>query len=216
MPRSLAVLVLLTTSAAGAQQAIKSEQDSPTPIGESATRPPPEFHPAVRLGGMVGVLTVPRPVSAEVYAHFFDLLGVGLAFSTLPAELSGPLMAAANVNASLTSSALDLDLRLYPFRGSFFVGSALGRQTLSAFAARFGHSVSVDMRTIYATPRLGWMGIWDSGVSLSFDAGVQLPLMSGTNVQGADPDAVNAAQSAARTVGGAPLPVVGLRLGFFL
>jgi len=174
-------------------------------------------HPAAKVGVMVGLVSVPRPLSAELFVKFADLVGVGASYSALPTGLGDLILSAANVQgASVSSSAFDGEVRLFPFRGSFFLGAALGRQSLTATATRNNGTVNVDMATLYATPRLGWLSIWDSGFSLSVDAGVQLPLSTDATVTGTNPDATNSAQSAARALGNTPLPSVNFRFGFFL
>ena len=186
--------------------------------GEVTTSPPAgDQRGPVRVGLMVGVVSVPRPISAELFARLYDLVGIGASYSTLPKGLGDLILSAASVkDVTIESSAFDGELRLFPFRGSFFVGSALGRQTLAASASRQGTTVNVDMVTLYATPRLGWLGIWDNGFSLSLDAGVQLPLSTDATATSGNPDAASAAQSAAKALGNQPLPSVNLRVGLFL
>src|SRR4051812_37272358 len=112
--RSLLVVSLLTAGAAGAQ---------------ISTPAPAETHPPVRAGVMAG-FGVPRPLSAEVFLKLFDVVGVGAVYSALPSGVSDVILSVANVkDARAESGALEGDLRVFPFRGSFFVGSTLGRQT---------------------------------------------------------------------------------------
>ena len=76
--------------------------------------------------------------------------------------------------------------------------------------------MSADVTTLYATPRLGWLAIWDSGLSLELDLGVQLPISSDAQISGGNADARSQAQSIANAVGQTALPSVGFRLGYFL
>jgi hypothetical protein len=202
MPARFLVFSLLAAGSAAAQV---------------ATPAPAESHPAVRAGVLFSLVSVPRPLSAELFVKLYDLVGVGAGYSALPSAVSDIILSAANVkDATAQSAAIEGEVRIFPFRGSFFVGSSIGRQTLTASATRSGQTVNVDMTTLYAAPRLGWLGIWDSGFSLSFDAGVQLPLSTDATVSGGNPDAKNSAESAARSLGNQPLPSINLRLGFFL
>lgn len=224
LPAVVGGLVLVCAQAAGAQLAAGTRSTpgpllAPTPqVGDVAVEPAPTGRRPLRVGLLISPISVPRPLSAEIFARLYDVVGVGATYSALPAGLSDVILSAANVpDASVESAAFDGQVRVFPFRGTFFVGSALGRQTLTASATRQGTTVTVDMATIYATPRLGWLGIWDSGFSLSFDAGVQLPLSSDiTTTSNGNADAKNTAESAARSIGSQPLPSVSLKLGFFL
>jgi len=171
----------------------------------------------VRAGVFFSLVSLPRPLSVELFVKLYDLVGVGVGYSALPSVVSDIILAVANVkDATAQSAAVDGEVRVFPFRGTFFVGSSLERQTLTASATRSGQTVNVDMTTIYAAPRLGWLAIWDSGFSLSIDAGVQLPLSTDATASGGNADATSAAQSAAKSLGNQPLPSVNLRVGFFL
>ena len=154
----------------------KTEQPAVTPV---ATIPPLEeegSRPMIRVGVLVG-LSIPRPVSFEFLVKVWDLFGVGFGYSVLPSAMSVWLLSAYGVhNASVDSSGLELDLRVFPLRGRFFLGASLGRQTLTATDTQQGITGKGDMTTIYVTPRLGWLWILDSGISFGADLGVQIPL----------------------------------------
>src|SRR5258708_9464508 len=48
-----------------------------TPTGKAAQAPPTEEeHPALRLGVILGLISVPRPVNVEVHLKFFDVIGI--------------------------------------------------------------------------------------------------------------------------------------------
>src|SRR5438128_2620422 len=162
--RSMPLLALCLATPAAAQQLPSGFFAPLRQVGDAVTAPAAEpSHPTARVGAMVGLLSVPRPLSAELFAKLFDVVGVGASYSALPAGLGDFILSAAGVkDASVESSAFDGEVRVFPFRGSFFFGSALGRQGLTASATRQGRKVTVDMTTIYATPRLGWLAIWDS------------------------------------------------------
>jgi hypothetical protein len=197
--------------AAGASPAQLQEQQQPP-----AEAPPQERSP-VRVGLLLGVVNTPRPVGAEVLVRLHELVAVGAGYSALPKGLGDAILSIAGISdASVEASGFDAEVRLFPFRGSFFLGSALGRQSLTASATRFGTTVSVDMITLYATPRLGWLAVWSSGLSLGFDAGLQLPLYTDVSAASANGDAARRAAQAASAVGSTPLPSISLRVGFFL
>jgi hypothetical protein len=206
-----AIGVLLAAGASPAQELqLHEQQQGPAPA------PPQESSP-VRVGLLLGVVNTPRPVGAEVMVRLHDLVAVGAGYSALPKGLGDAILSIAGVSdASIEASGFDGEVRLFPFRGSFFVGSALGVQSLTASATRAGTTVSVDMTTLYATPRLGWLGVWSSGLSLGFDAGVQLPLSTDVSAASNNGDAARRAAQAASAVGNTPLPSISLRVGFFL
>ena len=100
-----------------------------TPVSPGSERPAQGdvggLFGALRIGAFGGV-GFPRPLSVEGMVKFADVVGLGLEYGALPdITVSG-------VTASL--SAIDVDLRVFPWRGGFFVGVAMGRQELGATA----------------------------------------------------------------------------------
>ncbi len=214
-----AAVTLLFGSAALAQSLERGSFASPTPqVGEAAAEAPvPLTRGPVRVGVLVGLVSVPRPLGVELFGRFGDYLGAGVGYSALPSGLGDVALSLAGVSdVTLESAALEGELRLFPFRGSFFVGSAFGRQTLSATAHQSGVTVAADMTTYFVTPRIGWLAVWDSGLSLGLDLGVQLPLSSDITVTSNNSQAASDARSVAKAIGDTPLPSVNLRLGYFL
>ena len=88
----------------------------------------------------------------------------------------------------------DLRGRWHPWNGSFFLGAAYGQQELFGEAkqnlALTANGVSltvpttlqVDVKTNYLTPHLGWFAVWDSGLTLGFELGLQIPVTSSDSV----------------------------------
>jgi hypothetical protein len=166
------------------------------------------------IGGLVNA-GLPLPLGIELFARN-DLLGVGVGYSALTEGMGDALLSAADVkNAKLSANAIDLDIRIFPFSGSFFLGASAGRQSISASATQNGQSASAEVTTLMIAPRLGWL--WSIGVfNIGFDLGVQLPFAASKTInapQGANTSDVN---SAADVVGSTPLPSVHLRLGFLI
>jgi hypothetical protein len=84
-----------------------------------------------------------------------------------------------NVDASF--SAVAADLRVFPFKGAFFIGARGGRQWLDARAAfsagQFGSfTETMAASTWFVNPRAGFLHTFDSGITVGIDAGVQLPV----------------------------------------
>ena len=84
----------------------------------------------VHLGAMIGLVSLPRPVDAEIFVTVVDLLGIGFGYSDFPAFIANPLLELAGAKSDSTDArldqfnAFDLDLRAFPFRGRFFLGSS--------------------------------------------------------------------------------------------
>lgn len=216
--------VLLAACLGLAAGAAAQETGAPPSVSEAPKPAPAEPHPSaapghphhlgpVQIGVTLGVLSVPRPVNVQLLAKAWDLIGIGVSYSYLPGFVSEAILSLAGVhNASVHSSAWDVDLRLFILRGTFFLGSSLGTQSLTATATSNGITAQGDLRTLYLTPRLGWLWIWDSGFLLDTDLGVQIPLSSTLTL---DPAANNKdVRDAARVVGQTPLPAVTFRIGY--
>lgn len=169
-----------------------------------------------RIGLLVGMAGAQQPVHAELAARLRGWASVGLGFGVLPSALGAALLSAANVQGGkLSSWSLETAVQLFPFRGSFFLGTAVGLMSLSASAATQAGAVTLDVTSIYVTPRLGWLATWDSGFTLGFDMGAQVPLTSAVGVTGPSQAASNL-ESVSRLLATTPLPTVALRLGWLL
>lgn len=169
-----------------------------------------------RIGLLVGMAGAQQPVHAELAARLRGWATVGLGFGVLPSALGAAILSAANVQGGkLSSWSLESAAQLFPFRGSFFLGTAVGLMSLSASAATQAGAVTLDVTSIYVTPRLGWLASWDSGFTLGFDVGAQVPLTSSVGVTGPSQAASNL-ESVSRLLATTPLPTVALRLGWML
>lgn len=157
----------------------------------------------------------PQPLGVQAFARIADAFGVGVGYAALPRSLGDALLSIANVNnAHLSSTSADLDLRWFPFHGSFFLGASGGRQEVWASGSSSGQTENIDVVTWFATPRLGWLFLFDPGFTLGFDAGVQLPVSSSSTVTPPGGIGGSAARSAADLIANTPLPSVHLRLGW--
>lgn len=126
----------------------------------------------LRVGPLVGV-GFPRPFALEAFAKIERIVGVGAEYSFLP-----------NMNilgAETSFKAVAGDLRIFPFRGAFFIGARVGRQWLDARTTvnlvRLGSfTESMTAATWFVNPRIGFLFTFDSGMTIGIDAGVQLPV----------------------------------------
>jgi hypothetical protein len=178
-----------------------------------------------RVGGMVGVVSAPRPLDAELFVRLDDLFSIGASYSDFPSAIANPLLSVAgaktgSLNARLDDfHALEVDLRFMPWQGAFFIGSSFGRQSLSGAIFDTGQKTTVDLTTFYATPRVGWLWTLGPGLLLGFDVGAQLKLVSSANVvvpAGTSTNVRNATQALADLGSSYPLPSLHLRLGWIL
>lgn len=172
-----------------------------------------------RVGPMVA-LGFPRPFSLEAFAKIEKIVGVGAEYSFLPP------VNAAGVDASF--KAIAADLRVFPFKGAFFIGARAGRQWLDArakiSAGEYGSfSETMAASTWFVNPRLGFLVTFRSGVTVGIDAGVQLPLSPTYERRGLATDSGLAAGTStdktlaliAGTLGNNVTPTIDLlRLGF--
>jgi len=156
---------------------LPSASEEPLPSFEPApTQPqPPTSHAeAVRLGLLVGVLTFPRPIEAEVMLKLGTSLALGLKGGYLP-ELTAP-----GGVASLDLKAIEGTLRWFPGDGVFFLGAGFGYQNLLASLSEpAGYGVltlTADMSGFFVSPHLGVLWISQSGFALSFSLGLQIPI----------------------------------------
>jgi hypothetical protein len=205
-----ATVLGLCCAAAAARAEIQPALDRPQPF---------------RLGAMIGVLSAPRPLDAELFLRLDDFVSIGASYSDFPAAIANPLLSLAgarsgNIDARLDDfHAFEVDLRLMPWQGAFFLGSSFGRQSLSGAVSESGQMATVDLTTFYATPRIGWLWTLGPGFLLGFDLGAQLKLVSSANVvvpPGTQPGVRNAAQSLADFGSSYPLPSLHLRIGWIL
>jgi hypothetical protein len=184
-------------------------------------------HPSVRVGAMIGLVSLPRPVDGEVFVRIADLVSIGIGYSDFPALIANPLLDLAGAKSDSTDArldrfdAFDVDLRVFPFRGRFFFGSSFGRQALkgavTASTTLGPQTATVDLATWYAAPRVGWMWAFDSGVILGVDLGVQLKLTADRTVTvppAATPDVRDRVDNLADLGASYPLPSLHFRIGF--
>lgn len=214
--RTLA-LVTLTATAAFAQTPSGPGDPQPTSPESASTVPVEDPHPTLRVGLMLGLISVPRPVNVELHAKLWDWFGLGVSYTYLPSFVSDWLLKLYNIDhVSLTSSSWELGLRAYPLRGSFYLGANLGVGNVSAVTTGSQQAAKADVTAPFVTPRLGWLWIWTSGFALSTDAGVQIPL-GDPQIHFEPPQFrdYKPLRDAAEDVGKSLVPVLNFRIGYF-
>jgi hypothetical protein len=172
-----------------------------------------------RVGPLLG-LGFPRPLTIGGLAKIEKLVGVGFEYSFMPR------VSVLGVDTGF--DAVAVDLRVFPFRGSFFIGARVGRQWLDAKArinaGRFGSVVeSMNAETWFVNPRVGFLHTFGSGITLGIDAGIQLPISPSYRREGVATAAGVATEldvdgtliAVANVLGNNPTPTLDLlRLGF--
>jgi hypothetical protein len=220
MKRILVAALLISASARAADN---NAELAPKAFDQKKDDSPRMFH----VGAMVGLVSLPRPLDVELYARVTDYFFVGFSYSDFAAVFADPLLSAAGLKSGSTTARLDqfngfdVDLRVFPFGGSFFLGSSFGRQSVKGAVTESTQvgpqTATLDLATVYATPRVGWLWTFGPGLTLGLDAGVQLKLSSTGNPvipPGAPQSVVDDANKFVDVASSYPLPSFHLRLGW--
>lgn len=182
-------------------QAVDRRPDTPS---SDITGPLGPFH----VGPMVGLLSLPRPVNAELLIKYDDVVSLGFQYSALPKIQVGDL--------SMAISEVGVGTRWFPFRGSFFLGASFAHQTLT-FAMPDSSSdkmSGVQIGRLVATPQVGWLWRWESGIALEFAVGAEFAFAASSQFTG---DPSSGTQDLVHVLETAPLPNLNLlRVGFLL
>jgi hypothetical protein len=198
-----------TTSAAPAPSAARTPGGTAEAEGTAAApSTPPPFR-----AGVIGGIGFPRPLAIEGLAEISGYLALGIEYGTLPT------LTVDGVSAGLWSVAGDL--RLFPFRGPFFLGLRAGRQHISATTTvamgAFGDATEVlALDSWFLNPRVGFLWTMRGGLTFGVEAGVQFPLSP--SVSSSLPLALYpSAQRTIDALGSSVIPTVDLlRVGLVL
>ncbi|HSB18886.1 MAG TPA: hypothetical protein VLD85_02635 [Anaeromyxobacteraceae bacterium] len=169
--------------------------------------------PHAVLGPKVMLVSFPAP-GFGVEAKALNLVGVSFDYGFIPdVSVSG-------VSVGLTS--WSLAARVYPFRGAFCAGVALGSREFhgSKTDASTGTPVKAKatVTSTFVAPEIGWRWVWSSGLFLGMDLGWQFVLSDRATLEanGASVGTQQDVQDQADRIGKAGLPVLGLlQLGWF-
>jgi hypothetical protein len=183
-----------------------SEADAETPSAEEAPAEAPAETPPADAGpsdagpssapdhGLLGPLRIgptfaaglPHPMNYGLDALYDRTWG--FAFGT--GKLTLPM---GKVEAQLAN--WDVRARWHPGKGSFFWGLAYGQQTILVEAEqdlKFKQSeldivvpatLQMTVESTYVTPHFGWFAMWDSGFTLGFELGAQIPMSSESDLE---------------------------------
>jgi hypothetical protein len=178
---ALVLLVLVVVAPVGAMAA-PQEPASPSPA-EPAKAPPaspavaqPVADDGPRTEGIIpGILVGPK---ASATLLFPPSVMVGLELKVI--GYIGASFEYGVFPRSQTISSYDLQirswstgLRVYPFRGAFFVGAVLGSYDLTASQSigAGGTATTLNVTSMYLGPQIGWKWAFDFGLFLGLNLG---------------------------------------------
>lgn len=105
--------------------------------------------------------------------------------------------------AEIEIKSWDLHARWHPWVSSFFLGASYGRMTVdgkfedtfntrvNGFEREVDARVDAAIKTNYFAPRIGWFAVWDSGLTVGFEVGAQIPMGPDTKLSTSLPGASN-------------------------
>lgn len=175
------------------------------------------------VGPYVTLVSVPRPISFGIEAKWWDLIGVSGSYGFFPQLKLGEV--------TLKITGTEGRFKIYPFRGSFFLGVGFGSQTFTGSSTKEISTVSVtgtvSQKNNFIAPQIGWNWCWDSGFFMGLDLGVQLSMSRTTTftTNVTDPLITGSAEyeelendvtEMAEMIGKTPLPLLTLiKIGYF-
>ena len=180
-----------------------------------------------RVGVNVGIISIPRPINVEGYARVHPYLGLSGGWSTFPKFASDPLLSWAGAKSDTTDANLnkfdawEVALRIYPLRGTFFLGMGAGQQVIDASVndktSPLPIGASARVQSWVLTPRIGWQWVWSSGFAMGLDFGVQFVVGHTEDVflpPGTTPDVEQDIRDIVHFGSTVPLPVFRFSLGY--
>jgi hypothetical protein len=201
----------------------------PNPDALGSEDPSFLFGPTVQIG-------FPHPLTYGLEAIYEKTISFGFSLGQYTLKVDP---------AEIKIQNSEIHARWHPFSGSFFLGAAYGKQTLTGKAEddlqvdvagqsqTVPTSIKVDIDNGYVTPHIGWFAVYYTGLVLSFELGAQIPLSPSADVtldtsslSAAQRDAVLAsdeykdlkkkADDTAKLLGQKTVPYITLfRLGYF-
>lgn len=187
--------------------AAPASPDAPPPDGAPPAGAGAEA-PALRFGGDVAVLSLPRLVSVDLLVRYKAFAG-GVAFEYLP-----PGIVKFGDKTSLSWLQAAAQARYFVWK-PIFVGALVGYQFARADSEKFGSEIDYVSQGLFVGLRAGVLFTLKSGLALGGDLGLTIPIAPSLSQSPEDVDDSNA-RKAARTFGEFVMPQVSLfRVGFF-
>jgi hypothetical protein len=169
---------------------------------------------ALRLGALAGV-GAPSIFSGEALAKIGDWVGLSGDYGVAP-SLSVPI---GNGGATISQTTVSAGARVYPFRGAFFLGGAVGQQSVDAKVTQSAQGVTgaanFQTKTMFIEPQIGLLYRFKFGLAIGCDVGLEIPVQaSGQSSMQQLPGPLEQAMTYAEK---GPIPSVNLlRLGYVL
>lgn len=224
--RMLAALVSLafTSTALAAEpmatpgQALTVAPPAPAPAAAEPVYGKAEgLIPGMVIGPKFALLPVPYAFGLGLEAKFANQFGAGLDYNWIPSLGIGD-------EVKVGFSDISLNGRVFPWKGRFYVGAALGQRN---FFAKVQDSLSreqlkVEVKSTYLAPEVGWRFVWGGGFFMGIDLGYQIVVSSKMSLTlptglGVDPTDKKNVEDAGSDLGKVGLPIISLiQLGFYL
>jgi hypothetical protein len=188
---ALFLVMMLTASSASAQ----TEEPAPTTKDW-------------RFGGTLGVVTLPRPLTLELFARFKERVDFGVGVEYLPPGL-------VNFGKDTTLSWLQVDaMGRYFFYKMFYGGLRAGYQFSRSDSMKFGSEVDYVTSGLFVSPHVGLLFTLKNGLLLGGDLGVTIPLFP-NDVLYSDGTTDSNARKASKTFGMFVIPFISaFRIGY--
>ncbi|CAN5923985.1 hypothetical protein BH11MYX4_BH11MYX4_06330 [soil metagenome] len=180
----------------------------------------------VRAGILAGI-GAPDGIQVGLTARGFRWFGAGVTLGMLPTTAVPGVSGASVVRVSGEGYA-----RIYPFKGAFFLGAALGamqmkgslQQSVQAFHQTQHAEAHAYAHSVYLAPQIGFLWMTRSGISFGSDIGAQIPIITADVTYDAEKyglvtpvEPKGSLASAMRFAASFPIPVVNLlRIGYVL
>lgn len=174
------------------------------------------------FGPSITAVALPRPLQGNIEAKYAGLFGASAGYGFFPEVKVNIVKAKIN--------GWDARLRVYPWRGAFFLGVAYGMQTFTGNATKaisgIETNATIEQDNSFVAPHVGWNWTWKSGFFMGLDVGVQLSVHRDTKVSsnitnttvlasGEYQNLVKDVQDKADKIGKTPLPFLTLlKVGF--
>lgn len=180
------------------------------PVGYGKTQ---GLIPYTVIGPKLAILPLPGVYGVGLEAKFLSLVGVGIDYVAIPTVTLGDVKAG--------YSDLSFNARVFPWKGRFYVGAALGSRSFTAKASdSAGNEAKIDVKSTYLAPEIGWRFVWPSGFFMGIDLGYQIILSPKTTLTAnlsVDPVDRKNVEDAGDQIGKIGLPIISLlQLGFYL
>lgn len=169
--------------------------------------------PHAVIGPKLLILNFPAP-GFGVEAKALGLFGFSLDYGLVPdVDVGG---------VKVGYDTWSVGARVYPFRGAFFAGAAVGGRSFRASKIDTSTGTPVKAKakvsSSFIAPEIGWRWVWDSGLFLGMDLGWQFVVSDRVRLEanGASLSTQQDVEDQGDRIGKAGLPVLGfLQLGWF-